>query len=68
MVPVDSLFETERGPVVFRAVGDKYQEVAVVLGKRNERVAVVQGEIRLGDMVARERPPSRPALRVEGTR
>jgi multidrug resistance efflux pump len=68
MVPVEALFEVDGRPVVYCATGDRYRAVAVVVGKRNESVAVIQGKIGAGDRVACKRPAAVELVGAEKAR
>ncbi len=55
-VPLEALFAEGDAYVVYRAEGDLYQAVPVEIGKRNNRFALVEGELEVGQAVACERP------------
>lgn len=61
-VPLESLFAKGDGYIVYRAEGQGYREVPVKVLKRNNALAAVEGELKKGDAVARERPPAELAI------
>ena len=65
-VPLEAVMPTDDGYVVYRRRDGGYQEVPVTLGKRSDRLVVVEGELQAGDIMACERPAGalvRPAQR-----
>jgi len=59
-VPVECLFRgSSKSAVVYRREGSRYRAVPVKPGARSDLVVAVDGDIRRGDRVARQRPPQR---------
>jgi HlyD family secretion protein len=57
-VPLETLFTEREEVVLYRADGGLFRAVPVEVGKRNNRFAVVEGDLEVGQMVARQRPPA----------
>jgi multidrug efflux pump subunit AcrA (membrane-fusion protein) len=63
MVPIRAVLKQRGGSVVYRVRGASeatsvtYQRVPVKVGKRNDLLMEVHGDLRAGDRVALERPP-----------
>ncbi len=57
-VPLEALFPQEGGYRVYVVEAHGYREVPVQLLKRSHAVAAIQGEVEIGDVVLRERPPA----------
>ncbi len=53
VVPLEAVFNRPSGPVVYRKVGWRTEEVHPVLGRRNERLVEVRSGLRPGDLVSR---------------
>lgn len=59
-VPVECLFRgSSQAEIVYRREGARYRAVPVEPGARSDLVVAVDGEIKRGDRVARQRPPRR---------
>ena len=53
VVPLEAVFNRPSGPVVYRKVGWRNEEVHPVLGRRNDHLVEVRGGLRPGDLVSR---------------
>jgi multidrug resistance efflux pump len=57
-VPVEALFGKEGKLYVYRLGSGGYEEVPAKVIQRNEMTAAVEGALKRGDKIARERPPA----------
>jgi HlyD family secretion protein len=55
-VPLEALFAGDDGYVVHHVEEETHRSVPVEVGKRNNRFAVVEGELEVGQLVACEQP------------
>lgn len=60
MVPIRAVYEDRGRSVVYRARGEVFETVPVTVGRRNDLMIEVQGELKPGERVALERPPVDP--------
>jgi HlyD family secretion protein len=65
-VPLEAVFKKGDGCVVFQSDGQRYREIPVKVGKRNEMTAAVRGALRAGDKLACERPSAAQLLEAKG--
>jgi multidrug resistance efflux pump len=56
-VPLEAVFAKGKGSCIYREEQGRYREIAVKLAKRNSSTAAIEGDVRMGDKVALERPP-----------
>jgi HlyD family secretion protein len=67
-VPLEAVFSTTEGHVVYRYDAGGYEPARVTIGRRSDQLVAVEGDLRIGDSVACERPPGevvRPSQRGE---
>jgi len=59
-VPVECLFrDSSQAAIVYRREGTRYRAVPVEPGARSDLAVAVEGDVKRGDRVARQRPPRR---------
>jgi hypothetical protein len=60
MVPIRAIYKEGDRSVVYRAQEAGFEAVPVTVGKRNDLMMEVRGNLKAGDKVALERPPMQP--------
>jgi multidrug resistance efflux pump len=65
-VPLEAVFAKGKGSCIYREEQGRYREIAVKLAKRNSSTAAIEGDVRMGDKVALERPPLELVTAGEG--
>jgi len=65
-VPLEAVFKKGAGQVVYQSNGQRYREIPVKVGKRNEMMAVIKGALKAGDKLASERPSAEKLLEAKG--
>jgi multidrug efflux pump subunit AcrA (membrane-fusion protein) len=68
MAPIRAVFKEGGKSVVYRARGEGFERVPVTVGTRNDLQIEVNGNLRVGDRLALERPPAQPAKGGEAKR
>lgn len=63
LVPIDAVFPTSEGPVVYRKTALGYERTVVTLGPRNESSVAIQSGLSAGDEVARRDLDAAPGTR-----
>ena len=58
MVPIRAVYQDGKRSVVYRKQGQRFVPVPVKIGKRNDLLVAVAGNLKEGDRVALVRPPS----------
>jgi len=67
-VPIRAVLKESGRAVVYRVGRDGFERVPVTLGKRNDLIIEVKGDLEIGDRVALERPTDVGAARTEAKR
>jgi len=60
MVPIRAVYKENDRSVVYRAGGTGFGAVPVTVGRRNDLMVEVRGDLKPGEQVALERPPVEP--------
>ncbi|MCJ7750331.1 MAG: hypothetical protein MUQ65_04465, partial [Armatimonadetes bacterium] len=63
MVPIRAAYKEDGRSVVYRPRGTGFEAVPVTVGQRNDLMVEVQGDLKVGERVALERPPAEPGKR-----
>jgi len=66
-VPHQAVFQSKRGTVVYRRRGERFEEVPVKLGLRNDLYWTVASGLRDGDEVCTEKPAARSETKKDGS-
>lgn len=64
--PLEAVFKKGAGYVVYQSDGQRYREIPVKIGKRNEMMAEIRGALKAGDKLASERPSAEKLLEAKG--
>ena len=67
MVPIRAVYKEDDRSVVYRPRGTRFEAVPVTVGKRNDLMVEVRGDLKVGEPVALERPPAEPG-KTEGAK